>query len=673
MNFKGTFKDLVLWLLFLILATLTIGFTVTKIFIKDNENIANALDYNVNKQNEDFVYFTTYMQNNIGYDIGMKSNNIDIKTSNNSLTFNFDFDINKNLVNDFVNNFFAKNGYFYFIFRSLDFDNEKTLSQWHNSHNIDYSLLNNSLYTSDITISDNQIDYTFNTSYNFVNAETKLSDLYFEVYISNGTVNFVNDFDIFYILKDKIVLANTTFKTLSLLSNIVDNYVVDILFAKNRNIFINNVADKELVKDYYFIADNNEEYFKLNAQEIWHDLEGQPYVNAGYNQSYYFDLGLNKAVALNWDLSDAIPYLSGGPNYYTFYGKGVWNDGQNLFYSYKPVGASQARHFLIDTENYKLTLHMFNDFYNFVASDIFNDLQGNTYAINTYGTFKKVGNSFISYDIGYSDFTSQSGANDFWNDGTFDYYSNGVNTYKLVNGQLVLNDFNVSFNGRYIWKAFNNVFYSYYDLQNPYETNTQYILKNGDFVVKNWYDNFLIAGKSTTESLIILSNTYVVFKDPFSINYYKMTYEYVTDYYEGFEDGFLKGYQAGYNAGYYASLGSTLEEAYQQGYNAGLQESLANSDNAQVYDIAYNIGYRDGLELMKESIYSKAFNDGYNAGFTDGSDNVSSVSWIVTLLSGLTSILSLQILPGFTLSTLIMIPMIFGVFWFFLKLIKGGD
>jgi hypothetical protein len=167
-----------------------------------------------------------------------------------------------------------------------------------------------------------------------------------------------------------------------------------------------------------------------------------------------------------------------------------------------------------------------------------------------------------------------------------------------------------------------------------------------------------------------------------------------------------EGYNSGYSAGLLDAEASDLQDVFNNGYNAGYQAGLnAGGGGADVYNSGYNAGftagqlagYQQGLAENQQEVYDNAYNEGlsagllegynsgydagydvgltngYNAGLLEGQEsNASTVSWLGSLLSGFTSILDIKILPGFTLGGLISIPLIFGLFFFLFKLIKGG-
>lgn len=97
-----------------------------------------------------------------------------------------------------------------------------------------------------------------------------------------------------------------------------------------------------------------------------------------------------------------------------------------------------------------------------------------------------------------------------------------------------------------------------------------------------------------------------------------------------YEDGYNDGLNFGYNKGY--------DEGYDEGYNSG------NNDG---YDFGYDEGYDDGISI--DSDIRPMFNQ---------------------LLSFIGGIFKMEIFPGVTIGTLISIPIAFGVFRWFLKIIS---
>ena len=78
----------------------------------------------------------------------------------------------------------------------------------------------------------------------------------------------------------------------------------------------------------------------------------------------------------------------------------------------------------------------------------------------------------------------------------------------------------------------------------------------------------------------------------------------------------------------------------------------------QAYDEGYDAGYDDGHQ------------DGYDAGYDDGA-NFEFTTWFRSILSAVSIILSIELLTGITLGTILFVPLMFGLFWFFIKMVTG--
>lgn len=123
---------------------------------------------------------------------------------------------------------------------------------------------------------------------------------------------------------------------------------------------------------------------------------------------------------------------------------------------------------------------------------------------------------------------------------------------------------------------------------------------------------------------------------------------------------------------YGIALGSSLlmtKEAY--------KELLLGSD----YWEGFNDGYDDGYFIGGEDGYDLGYDDGYDFGYDIGYDtgantNAEMSGLFVMLGQGfasIASILSIQLFPGFTLGTLMFLPLIFGIAFVLLKFLLGGS
>lgn len=103
---------------------------------------------------------------------------------------------------------------------------------------------------------------------------------------------------------------------------------------------------------------------------------------------------------------------------------------------------------------------------------------------------------------------------------------------------------------------------------------------------------------------------------------------------------------------------SALMLTYEDGYNDGL-------------NFGYNKGYDDGYDSGINSGYDYGYADGYDNGYNDGIALDSDIRPMFNqLLSFIGGIFKMEIFPGVTIGTLISIPIAFGVFRWFLKIIS---
>ena len=80
------------------------------------------------------------------------------------------------------------------------------------------------------------------------------------------------------------------------------------------------------------------------------------------------------------------------------------------------------------------------------------------------------------------------------------------------------------------------------------------------------------------------------------------------------------------------------------------------------YNDGYNAGFQNGKDV------------GYTDGFKEGASSVettSSFSWLTSALNSVTGIFGLQLFPGFSLGSLVMIPLAGGVLLWVIKLLRG--
>lgn len=112
------------------------------------------------------------------------------------------------------------------------------------------------------------------------------------------------------------------------------------------------------------------------------------------------------------------------------------------------------------------------------------------------------------------------------------------------------------------------------------------------------------------------------------------------DYYDGYEVGKQEGLAIGKDIGYY--------DGFQDGFDIGLQESTS-----EAYDNGYSAGKHDG------------YNEGYNEGLTVNPNN-NFGTMIITVLSGVGTVLSIELLPGISIGAIIAVPIIFGIIAFVL-------
>jgi len=99
---------------------------------------------------------------------------------------------------------------------------------------------------------------------------------------------------------------------------------------------------------------------------------------------------------------------------------------------------------------------------------------------------------------------------------------------------------------------------------------------------------------------------------------------------------------------------------YQDGYNDGYYVGYGGG-----YDVGYNDGYIDGSNHGYDVGYDYGYDHGYDKGLVENPDN-NFGTMIRTVLLGVGSILSVQLLPNITIGAIIAVPIIFGIISFVL-------
>ena len=95
-------------------------------------------------------------------------------------------------------------------------------------------------------------------------------------------------------------------------------------------------------------------------------------------------------------------------------------------------------------------------------------------------------------------------------------------------------------------------------------------------------------------------------------------------------------------------------------FDAWYLEDLGISDS-------YDNGYQDGYIVGEED----GFDDGYDEGLDDGVNQSGLFEIISATFSGLSDFLSVAIFGGITFGTLVLFPLMFGILFFILRVIRG--
>lgn len=153
----------------------------------------------------------------------------------------------------------------------------------------------------------------------------------------------------------------------------------------------------------------------------------------------------------------------------------------------------------------------------------------------------------------------------------------------------------------------------------------------------------------------------------FSYNRYLQSYDY--GYSDGELDGWTGGYNHGYDFGYDNGVIDGESAGYANGYAAGEIIGEHNGYNSG-YDVGLGEGYTNGYAVGKTDGHAIGYNLGKVDGYDDGSAVMQNSSWIITLFSGFAALMSIEVLPNITIGLLLGIPLILGVLFFVLRVIK---
>jgi len=131
----------------------------------------------------------------------------------------------------------------------------------------------------------------------------------------------------------------------------------------------------------------------------------------------------------------------------------------------------------------------------------------------------------------------------------------------------------------------------------------------------------------------------------------------------------------------------TYQEIYDSGYNIGWRDGL-DAGNLIEYNKGYEQGKIDGLAQIEESVFLSGYHQGrlifgqqvegvwytasqrYTHGFDDGSDISTDVTPVFDrLIDFMQGVFEITLFPGVTVGALVMIPLSFKVFKWFMKMV----
>ena len=133
-------------------------------------------------------------------------------------------------------------------------------------------------------------------------------------------------------------------------------------------------------------------------------------------------------------------------------------------------------------------------------------------------------------------------------------------------------------------------------------------------------------------------------------------------YQAGYDSGYFVGYQDGYSDAYDNYYAPRYNAGYQDGYTAGLNDNTAYQQGLyDGYDHGYDEGYQDGYAYGRGRGYVAGYDDGYAEGIAGATPMSQATTLIGSLFTGIGSIMSIQLFPGFPIGLLILVPLFFSV------------
>lgn len=210
-----------------------------------------------------------------------------------------------------------------------------------------------------------------------------------------------------------------------------------------------------------------------------------------------------------------------------------------------------------------------------------------------------------------------------------------------------------------------------------------YVVEGGDFEGQTL--QFYYTSQNNVSSMFDLTrgnNIYLIIKA--DVGYFTMLNAI---YYGVYSYDFVYNYPSIYFSGIKPTIvveGRT-EEEYRQ-YGSYMYEQGYNYGNQRGYDIGYNDGQQDGYEYGYEQGYDIGYDTGYDTGIIGGdpaiyeqgynagvaSNSTKMGTTIAAFFQAIGNVLSIKIFGDtITLGTLIFVPVVLGLLWAILKIIRG--
>jgi len=265
--------------------------------------------------------------------------------------------------------------------------------------------------------------------------------------------------------------------------------------------------------------------------------------------------------------------------------------------------------------------------------------------------------------------------------------NNSSRVFIQTNGAPILEDYN---NG-YFWNKDNGTYTTYINYPQAQEVK-----------LINNYNTYSTLGIATTTNMLSVESYLLITYMKISGDNYVTTNtqlvnigvsrslidtsnNIVTIYNHSSDNNYYNNLISG---GYNSALGTTLftiSFVYYCTFSEDISSALTLTNTINGYDSSYynNYYYNTGYDTGEQVGYADGFNDGesqstlyqngYNTGYQAGIDSntMTFTSFFRNLFTSIGTIFNIEVFGGITIGTILLIPCIFGLIWFFIKFFGG--